>query len=297
MADFNGSKPVQTVRDNEFKIKVVDFASGATATNGWDINGDGAGLVRGVEFDIRPLVNTDVVTIEDGGGSITVDGSVTVTATDLDIRLLTNADVVTIEDGGGSITVDGSVTVTATDLDIRPLTNADVVTIEDGGGSITVDGSVTVSATDLDIRALSHTSDSIALGDGTDLLDINTDGSINVVVVPDPNETDVIDYNTTATVGVGTAINHDYVITDTKTFYGDSVIVGARGAVKVRIGTYNGTAFTPLMTYFQDPKENRQVDIPRIAFLGDATNAIRIEITNLDGTSSDVYSTLQGYEE
>lgn len=40
---------------------------------------------------------------------------------------------------------------------------------------------VTVTATDLDIRDLSHTTDSVALGDGTDLLDINADGSINVV--------------------------------------------------------------------------------------------------------------------
>lgn len=48
------------------------------------------------------------------------------------------------------------------------------VTVSDGGGSITVD------AVDLDIRDLSHTQDSIRLGDGTDFLAINADGSLNI---------------------------------------------------------------------------------------------------------------------
>lgn len=52
--------------------------------------------------------------------------------------------------------------------------------IGDGGGSITVDGTVTVTATDLDIRDLSHTQDSVKIGDGTDFLAVNADGSINV---------------------------------------------------------------------------------------------------------------------
>jgi hypothetical protein len=66
-----------------------------------------------------------------------------------------------------------SLAVTATDLDIRNLVFAtDKV---DVSGS-----SVTVTATDLDIRNLIHTQDSIKIGDGTDFLAINTDGSINV---------------------------------------------------------------------------------------------------------------------
>lgn len=40
---------------------------------------------------------------------------------------------------------------------------------------------LTITAVDLDIRDLDHTQDSVAIGDGTDLLDINADGSINVV--------------------------------------------------------------------------------------------------------------------
>jgi hypothetical protein len=41
-------------------------------------------------------------------------------------------------------------------------------------------GSIEVTATDLDIRDLTAASDSVAIGDGTDLLAVNADGSINV---------------------------------------------------------------------------------------------------------------------
>lgn len=41
--------------------------------------------------------------------------------------------------------------------------------------------SVTISGSDLDIRDLTHVSDSIKVGDGTDLMAVNADGSINVV--------------------------------------------------------------------------------------------------------------------
>ena len=39
---------------------------------------------------------------------------------------------------------------------------------------------VPVSATDLDVRDLTHVSDSVKVGDGTDFLAVNGDGSINV---------------------------------------------------------------------------------------------------------------------
>lgn len=55
--------------------------------------------------------------------------------------------------------------------------NADgSVNITDNGASLTVD------ATNLDIRNLSDAQDKVAIGDGTDTLEINADGSINSVV-------------------------------------------------------------------------------------------------------------------
>jgi hypothetical protein len=126
--------------------------------------------------------------------------------------------------------------------------------------------------------------------------DINVDGSINVVPVSDPNISMVCDYKSTAAAVPNTVSNHDYVITDTKTFTGKNVLVGCRGASFVRIGTWDGTAFVPKFAYFQDPRENRTIDISALELLGDATNAIRVEITNLDGGNTTVHSTLQGTE-
>lgn len=70
----------------------------------------------------------------------------------------------------------GTHTVTAQEKDGRALDVYVVndVAISDGGGSITVD------ATDLDIRDLSASQDNVAISDGTDTLEINADGSINV---------------------------------------------------------------------------------------------------------------------
>lgn len=45
-----------------------------------------------------------------------------------------------------------------------------------------INASIAVTATDLDIRDLTHVSDSVKIGDGTDFLEINADGSINVAI-------------------------------------------------------------------------------------------------------------------
>lgn len=72
-----------------------------------------------------------------------------------------------------------SLTVSATNLDIRDLVFA-TDKVDVSGSSVSISGSVTVTATDLDIRDLTHASDSVKIGDGTDFLAINGDGSLNV---------------------------------------------------------------------------------------------------------------------
>jgi hypothetical protein len=64
-----------------------------------------------------------------------------------------------------------------------------IVHLFDGTGNAlsSTGGALHVSATNLDIRDLTHVSDSVKIGDGTDFLAINADGSINV------NGTDVYD--------------------------------------------------------------------------------------------------------
>lgn len=142
-------------------------------TDNLAINADGSlnAVVTATQLDIDDLSHTvDSVKIGDGTDflAIAADGSIAVT------------------DNGASLTVD------AVNLDIRSLTSAsDSVEIQtaagqalaiDASGFITanINGSVTVSATQLDIDDLSHAVDSVSIGDGTDLLAVNTDGSINV---------------------------------------------------------------------------------------------------------------------
>lgn len=92
---------------------------------------------------------------------------------------------------GDTLAIDASgkigAIVEATDLDIRDLAFA-TDSVDVSGSSVSISGDVNVtqgtspwvvSATDLDIRDLTHVSDSVKIGDGTDFLAINADGSIN----------------------------------------------------------------------------------------------------------------------
>ena len=80
-----------------------------------------------------------------------------------DALLIDASGHISVNDGGNSLTIDGTLTGITND-----------VSIDDGGNSITVD------AVDLDVRDLTHVSDSVSIGDGTDLMAVNADGSINV---------------------------------------------------------------------------------------------------------------------
>jgi hypothetical protein len=123
------------------------------------------------------------VSIADG-----VNVEVDLSHVDDSVRLGDGTDFFTSTTVGADIGLDvniinASIEVTATDLDIRDLTQTDEITAFQGGTwSVDVANTVTVQATDFDIRDISHVSDSIQIGDGTDLLAVNADGSINAIV-------------------------------------------------------------------------------------------------------------------
>lgn len=102
--------------------------------------------------------------------------------------------------------INASVEVSATDLDIRDLSHSqDSVKVGDGTEFLEVnaDGSLNavVSATDLDVRDLSHSQDSVKIGDGTDLLAVNADGSINVNLTDDGVADDAADSGNPLKIG------------------------------------------------------------------------------------------------
>lgn len=111
--------------------------------------------------------NTDSLT-QTGGG--TEAGALRVTLANDSTGLLS------VDDNGGSLTVD------ANNLDIRDLTFA-TDKVDVSGSSVSVSNfpaNQNVIATDLDIRNLTPTQDKVSIGDGTDTLGVNADGSINV---------------------------------------------------------------------------------------------------------------------
>lgn len=123
------------------------------------------------------------IAISDGTDTLAVnaDGSINVAfASGASLQITDGTDTL-------AINADGSINsvVSATDLDIRDLAFA-TDSVDVSGSEVSLDAAtlaalenITVSATDLDIRDLTHASDSVKVGDGTEFLAINADGSIN----------------------------------------------------------------------------------------------------------------------
>jgi hypothetical protein len=286
--DVNASVTLETayVDDSAFvigtdKVNAQGFLADETATDSVD-EGD-IGLAR-MTLDRR------MITSAEQSGTWNIGTVTTLTG-------ITND--VSIDDGGNSITVDNSTLsvvgggTEATALRVTIASDSTgLLSIDDGGGSITVDGSVTVTATDLDIRDLVHTQDSIAIGDGTDLLGINADGSINVVVAGSSG-TKIHDY-ATATPGAGASANNDYTIAGSS-FELSRVEWSGSGKMKVEIlvGPV-GTLVTKAVGFSEkDNKEYIEFD-PVLVVPATGTGTVRVIMTNRQGAAVDVYSTIMG---
>lgn len=326
MADFDSSLPVRTENNGDVVSRISD---GTVTSQLLAVNADGslnitdnAGslTVDATDFDIRDLAfATDSVDVS--GSTVALDAPTLAALESITVQNGSGGAAVNIQDGGNSITVDGSVTVSATDLDIRDLVfatdkvdvsnstvnlsagslaalesitvqngaGAAAVNIQDGGNSITVDGSVTVSATDLDIRDLSHTQDSVKIGDGTDFLAVNTDGSINVVVSDSTPGVAANDYNTAASLAAAASSTHTY--TSTGNFYLSQIEASASGKMKIVVAVNGAIKF---VKFNSTAETNFSITLsePIIATTGQTVTIVR---TNRELLPQDVYSTISGY--
>lgn len=259
-----GSKIIITDGTEDLAINVdgsINTAKNdlAFAEDTVDVSGsDVTATVTATDLDIRPLVNTDVVTIEDGGGSITVDGTVAATQSGTwDVGTVTTVTGITndvnIADGGNSITVD------ATALDIRPLTSADVV------------------------QANLFDEAGVAFSEANPL---------HVEVISDQHGDEVCDFNTSSAVAKNASVNHDYTVTAAKTFLSEQVWVSGSGKLKAEILINGAIVFVGF-----NSTSNPNIEIPmgKICKAG-ATEIVRVTITNRDQQAQDVYSTLTGLE-
>ena len=285
--DVNASVSLETayVDDAAFtiatdKVNAQGFLADDTSTDSVD-EGD-IGLARMTLNRIQLGVICDPSTDSqrlgiDASGYITsnINGTVTVdcNSTDVTIDNAAGAAAVNIQDGGNSITVDGTVAVSS------------------------VAGTVTVTATDLDIRDLTDASDKVSIGDGTDTLGINSDGSINVNVVSSAITGEVCDYDTQASLASDTTDNHDYTVANT-TMLLKRVIFSCSGGGKaeIQVGPLASLVTKAVIFVPKHGGTERAVFDPPIEVPATSTGTVRVIRTNRQGTAQDVYSSIIGQD-
>ena len=279
--DVNATVTIDTsfVDDSAFgiatdSVNAQGFLADETATDSVD-EGD-IGIAR-MTLDRRMIVAADQ------RGTWTVDLGATDNAV-LDAIAASLVDVETNTDFGA--VVGGGVEATALRVTIAS-DSTGVLSIDDNGGSITVD------AVDLDIRDLSDATDSVSIGDGTDTLAVNSDGSINVVF--GVGGTRVHDYGT-GTPGAGASVNNDYTVVGTS-FLLERVEWSGSGKMKVEIQSGPVAGLVTRAVGFSEKDTNAFIAFtPALSVPVTSTGTVRVIMTNRQGASVDVYSTIMGVD-
>lgn len=287
MSDVNSSLPIRTQDPGDAIVKIADATTPAQQLK---VEADGSININGSVI----LAPGAEVKITDGTDDLAInaDGSLNavVTATNLDIRDLAFA-TDKVDVSGSSVTVSGSVSVTATNLDIRDLAFA-TDKVDASGSSVSVSNFPAVqpvSATNLDIRDLSAAQDNVRISDGTDSLEVNSDGSINVKIIDGTPGTPVNDYNTAASVAGGATSSHTY--TSTGDFYLTQIEATGSGKMKIEVQVNGVTRFVQFNAT-SDPNMQILLSQPPLVTSGQTVVVIR---TNRENQSQDVYSTISGY--
>jgi hypothetical protein len=255
--DFNGAKPVKTLRDNEFVITIASGESGSTATRKVSVVQVGDAFAAGTNDSGLPTM------VKDSAGNAKI--------LELDAAGLLPVGVNKVSDGTHSLVIsaDGEANVRLAKAQAADGATAPTETVQVGGKDPS--GNLQTLRTD-------------------------TAGNIFAVVIPSAGRTPVCEHFSHAALAVNAEQLFFYVIPSGKKFTGAVVLGGGRGATSVRWGTSaDGLAASAVKGFaFQDPKENLDHAIPSLELVGDGTNAIFVGVTNLDGASNTVYATLQG---
>lgn len=283
VSDAGGSL---TVDATDLDIRNLVFATDKVDVSGSSITA----TVSATDLDIRDLdAAQDNVAISDGTDTLAInaDGSLNavVTATDLDIRNLVFA-TDKVDVSGSTVALDAGTLAALESITVQNGAGAAAVNIQDGGNSITVD------ANNLDIRDLTHVSDSVKIGDGTDFLAINADGSINVVPQEDAG-TEVVNYNTASAVAGAATSNHDYAVTNGGRLY--QVYASASGKLKAEVqietGSATNTFNTVIVGFNSTATPNIDMSLAKYATIPTGAR-VRVIRTNNDNQAQNLYSTI-----
>lgn len=157
-----------------------------------------------------------------------------------------------------------------------------LVSVDDNGGSLTVD------AVDLDIRDLTHVSDTVGIGDGTDTLEVNADGSINVVVAGSSG-TAIADYDAVAALAAAGSDNHDY--TASGGAFSPTTITVSSESIATFLILANAVSIATLRTSVESP--NATYTFPTGFSIANA-QVLRVTRTNDSNKTKDLDSTING---
>lgn len=130
---------------------------------------DFAQVTKGIHADGETIVSTDgILPVAVKKGTVWTPLTVNETSGGLEVEILK----LTSSEDDANVSVYGS--------DDAGTTKRILKTTADGTVEVNLEGDVNVTATDLDIRDLTATTDEVGIGDGTNSLAVNADGSINV---------------------------------------------------------------------------------------------------------------------
>jgi hypothetical protein len=224
--DGTTNRKIKTDINGELQVDVLTMPA-TFAEDSAHVSGNTGAFVMGVRNDL----NTPMTNANGDYSPIAVN----------------NNGAVAIQDGGNSITVD------ATALDIRPLTCADKVSLcfNDGVSDLTVSTAnpLPVNAAITFPSSLPVTQDPlsnpwtvdgrVSIGDGTDLLEINTDGSINVnaTIDCDTSSIKICDGTTDLGINLDGSINTQSSTLDGSGNAITSLLSGSRRGLDVNILT------------------------------------------------------------
>jgi hypothetical protein len=256
------------------RVNAQGFLADETATDSVD-EGD-IGLAR-------MTLDRVMITAAEQRGTWTVDLGATDNAI-LDAIAASLVDIETNTDYG--TVVGGGVEATALRVTIAN-DSTGVLSVDDNGGSLTVD------AVDLDIRDLSHTTDSVEIGDGTDTMGVNADGSINVVVAATAG-TRVHDHDKSAATAKDATANHDYTVVGTS-FDLEKVSIAGAGRMKAEIQSGPVAGLVSKIVLFKEREATVDHEFkPAVSVPVTSTGTARIVKTQRSLGTLFMYSTIEG---
>jgi hypothetical protein len=119
------------------------------------------------------------------------------------------------------------------------------------------------------------------------------------VTFEESENTEIVDYNTTAAVAKDAVVTHDYTTTALMKLIGEEAWVSGSGKLKAEIQIETAAASDTYNTVFTafNSTANPNIRIPLEKIVTQVAGAkVRIEITNRDNQAQDVYSTLLAIE-